>query len=655
MKASERNINTRLLLFMAVLIFSGLAIVYKLVRFQFIETGELERTARYTPVQTKPIKARRGRVYSEDGALLAVSVSHYNMSFDPLVANEGLFNRHKYALADSLSKITTLNKGQWLSKIETARKNGNQHIAIAQNLTHAEFKRVKNFPLFNLERLAGGFIWKRETHRVYPFGQMARRLIGRYEIRENEEYMLGMEGAFHHDILAGKDGSQKVHSLQTNITKTIEVISNSTDGLDLISTINSNIQDATHQALLNAVEKHQAERGVAIVMEVKTGAVRAMSNLNLQKDGQYKEDFNYAINSRYEPGSTFKLISLLAALGDRIADTSKVFHAPYGKYTVYSKHVNDSKLGGYGPISLAKAFAVSSNTAFAEMIHQGYKNHPEQFVNRLYSMQMNQKLGIDIKGETKPILRYPGDAGWSGLSLPWMSFGYEIQLTPLQMLSYYNAVANDGELVRPLFAEAVQKAGQIVKSFEKEIIHPSIASKKSIRIAQQLLRDVVEKSYGTANKLSDSQLTFAGKTGTSQINYSVDDEVNYVSSFAGYFPAENPKYSCIVVIDKPDKSRQIYGADVAGPVFKSIAQNVLTETPYISEISIAQIENVVGPTEADQLRLPSFIGMQKSDVSTLLNHLDIEFQIQGEGLVTKQSQKAGTPIAQIDNLQLIMS
>ena len=223
------------------------------------------------------------------------------------------------------------------------------------------------------------------------------------------------------------------------------------------------------------------------------------------------------------------------------------------------------------------------------------------------------------------------------------------------MLSYYNAVANDGELVRPLFAEAVQKAGQIVKSFEKEIIHPSIASKKSIRIAQQLLRDVVEKSYGTANKLSDSQLTFAGKTGTSQINYSVDDEVNYVSSFAGYFPAENPKYSCIVVIDKPDKSRQIYGADVAGPVFKSIAQNVLTETPYISEISIAQIENVVGPTEADQLRLPSFIGMQKSDVSTLLNHLDIEFQIQGEGLVTKQSQKAGTPIAQIDNLQLIMS
>lgn len=655
MKASERNISLKLLAFVAVLLCFGLAIVFKLVSYQFVETGELERTARFTPVKTQDIKARRGRVFTQDGALLAVSVSNYNMSFDPQVAKEALFNRHKYALADSLSRISNSTKGQWLAKIERARKNGDQHIAIAQNVSHAEFKRVQNFPLFNLERLVGGFIWKRETHRVYPFGQMARRLIGRYEVREKEEYMVGMEGAFHHDILAGKDGSKRVHNLKTNITKTVEVITNATDGLDLISTVNSNIQDATHQALVEALEKHQAERGVAIVMEVKTGAIRAMSNLNLQEDGSYKEDFNYAINSRYEPGSTFKLISLLAALEDKVADTSKIFHAPYGKYTVYGKHVKDSKLGGYGPISLAKAFAVSSNTAFAEMIHQGYKSRPEQFVNRLYSMQMNQKLGIDIQGETQPIIRYPGDAGWSGLSLPWMSFGYEVQLTPLQMLSYYNAVANDGELVRPLFAEAVQKAGKVVKRFDKVVIHPSIASKKSIQIAQQLLRDVVEKTYGTASKLKESQLTFAGKTGTSQINYSVEDELNYVSSFAGYFPAQNPKYSCIVVIDKPDKSRQIYGADVAGPVFKSIAQNVLTETPYISEISIAQIEDVLGPTNTDQLELPNFLGMQKDDVRAILKNLDVEFQIKGEGIVTQQSEKAGTPITQIDNLELILS
>ncbi len=223
------------------------------------------------------------------------------------------------------------------------------------------------------------------------------------------------------------------------------------------------------------------------------------------------------------------------------------------------------------------------------------------------------------------------------------------------MLSYYNAVANDGELVRPLFAEAVQKAGQVVKRFDKVVIHPSIASKKSIQIAQQLLRDVVEKTYGTASKLKESQLTFAGKTGTSQINYSVEDELNYVSSFAGYFPAQNPKYSCIVVIDKPDKSRQIYGADVAGPVFKSIAQNVLTETPYISEISIAQIEDVLGPTNTDQLELPNFLGMQKDDVRAILKNLDVEFQIKGEGIVTQQSEKAGTPITQIDNLELILS
>ena len=355
----------------------------------------------------------------------------------------------------------------------------------------------------------------------------------------------------------------------------------------MVTTIHSNIQDITNSTLSQVLRQYRAERGLAVVMDVQTGAIRAMSNLNMNPYSTYSETYNAAVADLYEPGSTFKLMSLIAALEDKKVDTATTFHAKYGQYKVYDKYIYDSRKGGYGAINLATAFAVSSNTAFAEMINEGYKGSAQAFVNRLYSMKLHEPLGLPIEGEQAPLIRYPGDKGWSGLSLAWMSHGYELLMTPLQVLAFYNAIANDGRYIKPRFVAEVRRGNQVVRSFDTEVIHPSIASTKTVKIAQRLLADVVEKPYGTAHKLYDKHFPIAGKTGTAQVNYQLGKEnVDYVSSFVGYFPADAPRYSCIVVVHRPDKNDKIYGADVAGPVFKSIAQKVYATSPFVDQVRL---------------------------------------------------------------------
>ena len=343
-------------------------------------------------------------------------------------------------------------------------------------------------------------------------------------------------------------------------------------GSDLYTTINIGFQDITHHSLLEQLEIFEADHGTAVVMETSSGEIKAISNLGRTAEGKYYERLNYAVGEHYEPGSTFKLMSVIAALEDGKADLETMIDTENGILSFYGAKVRDSRKGGYGIISLNDAFKYSSNTGIVKIINNAYKDDPEKFSNRLYNMGLNDKLGVSILGESKPKIPHPKDKDWSGLSLPWMVYGYGVLLSPLQILTFYNAVANDGEMVKPIFTKKNK-----LKS-NKIILNPSIASKSTINKAKFLLENVVNDEGGTGFNIRSNIYKIAGKTGTGQVDYTTDD-VQYISSFVGYFPADKPKYSCIVVIHKPNKKMGYYGNIIAAPVFKKIADKIYSLTP----------------------------------------------------------------------------
>ena len=387
-------------------------------------------------------------------------------------------------------------------------------------------------------------------------------------------------------------------------------------------------------------------------MEVSTGEIKAISNLGRTSVGTYYEKLNYAVGESHEPGSTFKLMGMVAALEDKVIDTSDVIDTEAGVLSFYGRNVRDSKRGGYGKISVAKAFEVSSNTAMVKLINENYKENPEKFVDRLYSMGLNSTLDLPILGEGIPKITHPTDKkNWDGLDLPWMAFGYGVSLTPLQTLTFYNAIANDGVMLRPRFLREVKDFNKKVEVFNKEIINPSICSKETAKKVQKMMQNVVEKKHGTAHNIYSSNFSMAGKTGTCQTEYWKESGL-YISSFAGYFPVENPKYSCIVVIHKPEKEIGYYGNIVAAPVFKKIAQKIYSETAI--EERIDGFENLnaelilnnesYSASIKDRSIIPNVTKLNLSDAIALLENLGLEVEVYGDGNKINQSLKSGTKI-----------
>jgi len=460
------------------------------------------------------------------------------------------------------------------------------------------------------------------------------------------------------------------------------------DGYDIVSTIDINLQDVAEQALLKQLQKVDAQHGCAILMEVKTGDIKAITNLKRNADGSYSENYNFAIGESTEPGSTFKLASLIVALEDGYIDINDTVDTEKGEIKYYGIKLTDSKEGGYGKITVKQAFAVSSNVGISKIITKYYKGNEKKFVERLYSMKLNEKLGIEIDGEGEPFIKYPGK-GWSGISLPWMSIGYEVRLTPLQILAFYNAIANDGRLIKPKFVKSVVSYGKTVKTFDTEIISPSICSRRTIKYAKEMLEEVVKS--GTAKNLLNSNYMIAGKTGTARIankkyGYYHETGFSYQASFVGYFPADNPKYSCIVVVNSP--SQQIYyGNLVAGPVFKEIADKVYAtsidlipkdkirikkpvEIPFtksgftketkkvLRNLHIPYIEDnlksdwiyVTRTDEKLELQnrfiknglVPNVIGMGAKDAVFILENAGLNVEINGCGSVINQSLSPGS-------------
>jgi len=665
---TDKKILTRLYIVSACLFLFAIAVVVKLVSIQMVHGNKYKEMALQRTERLFTIAPNRGNLYSDDGSLLATSVSRYTIRFDAVTVKSSDFEEEVQPLCDALSKLFEKPSAYYEQILRKAKANKNRYALVARNLDYSDYIEVKNFPLFNKGPNRGGFIVEQKTVREHPLGKIAERSVG-YERFDENGYAtrVGLEGAFG-NYLRGVEGKRLKQKIAKGQWKPIGLdnIVEPKDGYDVVSTIDINIQDIAHHGLLTQLEKYKADHGCVIVMETKTGEIKAISNLGRTEDGKYYERLNYAIGESHEPGSTFKLMSLVAALEDHKIDTSTVIDTEKGHWRIYDRIVRDSKHGGYGKISMAKAFEVSSNTAFAKMIHNSYKEEPSVFVDRLMSMGLHQELGMPIKGEGKPVIRYPGDKGWSGISLAWMSHGYEVSLTPLQTLAFYNAIANDGQLLRPRLIKEVKEWNKTIYTFDKEIINEAICSKETAKQVRDLLKNVVEKEHGTGHRLYSPNFSMAGKTGTAQKNYVTrdPDKLRYISTFAGYFPADNPKYSCIVVIHEPDKSVGYYGADVSGPVFKSIARKIYANNPLIDEIETlepfnedldASFQSYYAESQKNHNQMPDVKGMSGMDAISILENMGLEVEVKGNGKVKKQSISKGTDLEKVKKIILELS
>ncbi|KGK31769.1 MULTISPECIES: penicillin-binding protein [Cellulophaga] len=652
MAVTEKKILTRLYIVAVFLVLFAVAVVVKLFSIQLVDGDKYRQLAEDRTEKVFTITPNRGNLYSADGSLLATSVSRFNIRFDAVTVKDKDFKENLKPLCQSLSKLLGKPASHYEQIFRKAKANKNRYALVVRNLDYSDYVQVKKFPLFEKGPNRGGIVVEQNTVREHPLGKIAERSVG-YERFDENGYAtrVGLEGAFT-EYLSGIKGSRLKQKIAKNQWKPIGMdnIVEPKDGYDVYSTIDVNIQDIAHHALLAQLEKYKADHGCVIVMETKTGEIKAISNLGKTEGDKYYERLNYAIGESHEPGSTFKLMSMVVALEDKVIDTSTIIDTEKGLFKVYNKTVRDSKWGGYGKISAARAFEISSNTAFAKIIYNNYKDNPEKYVNRLMNMGLNRKLDLPIKGEGAPVIRYPGDKGWSGISLAWMSHGYEVSLTPLQTLTFYNAIANNGEMVKPRLLKEVKEWDKTIFKFDKEVINPSICSQETIDKVKEMLKNVVEKKYGTGHSLYSPNFSMAGKTGTAQKDYVSKDpnKLKYISTFSGYFPADEPKYSCIVVIHEPDKSVGYYGADVSGPVFKSIAQKIYATSPLVDEVDGLEIndpglekkyEQYYAEASKKHSKVPNVEGMSGMDAIAILENLGLQVKVTGYGKVKKQSAK----------------
>jgi cell division protein FtsI (penicillin-binding protein 3) len=554
MAVEDKNISYRIYLMAFIIFLMALAITIKLTNIQWLEGDYYRKLAKDRTVRTFVIPANKGNIYSSDGSLLATSIPNYTIRFDAVAPKSEDFESKADSLAMSLSKLLGKPTSHYQSLLRKARANKSRYTLIAEDLSYTEYSKVKKFPLFNKGAYKGGIIVEQKTVREHPIGKIAERTIGYDRIDENGvQKRVGIEGAFG-KYLNGKDGKvlkQKIAKGQWKPIRDQNEV-DPKDGYDVISTIDVYIQDIAHHALLKQLEEYGAEHGCVVVMETKTGQVKAISNLGRDEvSGNYYETINYAVAESHEPGSTFKLVDMIALLDDNKVDTSKVYDSRGGIITYRGDKVRDSHEGGFGKISLGKGFEVSSNTILVQAVVENYKNNPQEFINRVNNLGLNKPLGLPFQGEGKPIVHQTSDKNWNPNILPWMAFGYSVAMTPLQTLTLYNAVANNGEMVKPQFVSEIKEWNKTIKKFDKQIINPKICSDATIKKLKALLSNVVKR--GTGAKLYSKDFSMAGKTGTAQANYGTNggSEKHYISSFVGFFPVDNPKYSCIVVIHKP--------------------------------------------------------------------------------------------------------
>lgn len=554
-------------------------LIIRILILQYVQHGKWSEMSEKYVFKTAEEEANRGDILTDDGRLLASSVPYYTIYMDTRSTgmSASTFSNGIDGLSAGLARLLgERSAAEWKGLIISARKKGDRYLLIKRKVNYATLKELRELPVFEEGQYKGGMVAQVENSRILPNNELAARTIG-YLNLGTEGNEVGIEGSFDRE-LAGKNGVVIKQRLTGGDWITVDNMNSvePSDGDDVVTTIDLDLQDVATTALLNQLRKHDAHHGCAVVMEVATGDIKAIANLEIGTDGDYHEAYNYAVGESTEPGSTFKLPVLMAALEDGVIDTGDIVDTGTGSIKFYNKEIKDTREGGNGRITVKQVFEKSSNVGTSKLIYEHYKDNPRAFVNRLYAMKLNEKLDLQIKGEGTPLIRYPGDKLWSGVTLPMMSHGYEVQMTPLQILTFYNAVANDGKMMRPRFVTEILRNGSVIKRFDPEVIINSIASRSTIRKAKKMMEGVVER--GTATNLNNPNYKIAGKTGTAQIargksGYRQDVRISYQASFVGYFPAENPLYSCIVVVNAPSNG-VYYGNVVAGSVFREISDKI---------------------------------------------------------------------------------
>lgn len=556
--------------FLGVVIFA-LCVAGKISHIQVAEGEKWKQMAEDIMFDYHTVKATRGNIYSDNGSLLATSLPFYKVAMDPTLARKEVFDNNIDSLAIMLSRyFKDRSATDYKRMIKDARESNKQYITVNRKRINYQVKKdMTSWPLFREGRYKGGVIFEKTDVRYRPFTNLSQRTIG--YVNENGAGA-GLEKSFD-EALGGQNGEALFQKIAGGTWKPVFDGNNvkAINGNDIQTTIDINLQDVAETSLQRHMAMHDADAGTVVVMEVKTGHIKAISNLTRSGKGSYQEKFNHAVGGSFDPGSTFKLVSMMALLEDTDVDLNDSIATGDGEFTFYREKVRDHEEGGYGTITVRRAFEVSSNIAMAKLINKHFGLKPDVFLKQIDQLHLSTPLGLQINGETIPKIKRPTDKDWSGITLPWMAYGYGIEISPLHTLTLYNAIANDGEMIKPIFVTAVRQADNSVKEFETEVINSKICSKSTLKKMKELLEGVVEN--GTAKNLKNANYKIAGKTGTAQMLENGKYVRKYITSFVGYFPAHAPKYTAIVVVKNPKGVYQ-YGNNVAGPVFKEITDNI---------------------------------------------------------------------------------
>jgi len=661
MKQIKKDILIRVyLVYLAVLLF-GLFIIARVVMIQQLDRKEFLEMAEKQEIRMFELEAVRGNILADDGSLLAVSVPIFEVRMDVVTDSitDDIFRENVDSLAICLSHLfRDKTTSSYVDMLWEARRNGNRYLLIQRNVTYPELNTLRRFPIFRRGKFRGGLIVEAEYKRELPYKSLARRIIG-YESGEGDNKVyVGLEGSFTKN-LQGINGQRLMRRIsgQAWVPVNPENEIEPQNGNDIITTLDVNLQDLAESSLRRELIADSADHGSVILMEVKTGYIRAMANLGLTRDGTYEEIFNYAIGESQETGSTFKLASFLVALDDRKIDLTTPVNCT-GGITYYSGRKMEDSHHGLGVLPALQVFEKSSNVGTSRMIYTAYSDSAQAFIDGLYRIGINRPLGLQIAGEGKPYIKTTKSRYWSALSLPWMSIGYEISLAPIHLLTLYNAVANNGVMVKPLFVREIRKNGQVIQRFSPVVINPQIVSPWAIQQARLMLEGVVEEGTGAGIRTPNYKI--AGKTGTCQIaagnrGYRQGTkQVQYKGSFVGYFPADNPKYSLIVVIVNPRKGKY-YGGAVAAPVFRELSDKLYAIRP---DIMIPLPVDTTAPHLPDELTgkisfrplpagkgiMPDVCGMGLRDALFLLEQQGLNVLVTGKGTVVKQSVNPGEPV-----------
>lgn len=638
------------------------------------------------------LAAERGTIYSEDGSMLSTSIPYFDIYID--FGADGLREKNgkrfkenvdslSLALADYFQDKTKL---AYKKELEKGYKKKDRYFLLKKKISFEDYKALRQFPLVKQGRNKSGFIAEVRSTRLNPFGLLANRTIGL--ARENAQNV-GLERTYD-TLLKGSDGRKLVRFIAGGVAVPVEGYEvDPENGKDIVTTIDVNIQDIAENALLKMMFENECEHGTCIVMEVATGKIKAIANLGKRSDGNYWEDLNYAIRAS-EPGSTFKLATMLAVLEDKHATLNTHVNLEGGKWKVNGRTVYDSEEHGKYDVTIKEAFEHSSNVGMAKLAMAYYQRSPEQFIKHLRKLHFDKLTGVDLIGETNPIIKNPKSRTWSATTLPWMAFGYEVLVSPLQTLTLYNAVANNGKMMKPYLVNSIQQNGITIRQTEPEVMEEKICSNETLKALKASLEGVMIN--GTGKALQTPFYTIAGKTGTALVangNRGYTDHI-YQSSFAGYFPAEKPQYSIIVVIKNKPFAHKYYGGAVAGPVFKEISDKLFalyaetnpmaTASTGIKKDSVGyyyagdtkDIKNVfaalqvkftdstgkgdwssvysnnynpvINTRAVNKNTMPNLKGMGLKDALFLLENMNVKVLIKGRGKVVSQSLEAGTAI-----------